>query len=393
MVPSHLSLADEPALARSEHLASVIREEISRAGGRLEFDRYMNLALNAPGLGYYRAPMRRFGEGGDFITAPELSPLFSRCVARQIVDILSRAGNGEVLEVGAGSGRLCAGLLNALDELGQAPVHYRILEPSADLRARQQSTIETEARDFRERVSWVNDLPSAGFKGVIIANEMLDALPVRRFRISNGRVEEAFVEWRRGGFQWCFDSSRDGMPEATVADIEQALGKPLPQHYVSELGPQRGAWIQRAAAGLERGALLLFDYGYPLTEYYHPQRVDGTLRCFLRHRSHDDPFLYPGLQDISVHVEFTSLATAATEAGLEIGGFTTQAEFLLASGLLEMCSDVDPRSERFFLLTRQIKRLTLPEEMGELIKVVAFTRKIGLPMEGFSGRDLRNLLA
>lgn len=388
-----LPAPDQEALEHSERVAERIREEMSRAGGRLRFDRYMDLALNTPGLGYYRAPLRRFGEAGDFVTAPELSPLFAKCVARPIAQMLSLTGGGEIFEAGAGSGRLCAQLLCALEDLDQRPSRYRILEPGSDLREHQQRTIEAEAPESKDRVTWVDALPESGFEGVILANELLDALPVRRFRVAGSGVREGFVAWERDRFAWRYEVPDDEVPATTVSAIEAACGRPLPQYYTSEIGVQRAAWVRSAAAGLARGGILLFDYGYPFHEYYHPQRVDGTLKCFFRHRAHDDPFLYPGLQDISVHVEFSALAAAARDVGLDISGFTTQAEFLLATGLLDSCRDMDPRSEEFFVLTRQIKRLTLPGEMGELVKVIALTRGITQRLEGFSGRDLRDRLA
>jgi SAM-dependent MidA family methyltransferase len=393
MTRLRLPAPDQAALDHSRRVVRRIREEISRAGGRLSFDRYMDLALNAPGIGYYRAPLREFGAAGDFITAPELSSLFTQCVARQVAEILALTGGGEIFEAGAGSGRLCAQLLTALARMNQLPPRYLILEPGAGLRERQRRTVEAEAPELCRRVTWVDDLPEIGFEGVMVANEMLDALPASRFRVTGAGVHEAFVEWCDGRFEWVFDIPQDEDLASAVSGIEAALGEPLPRHYTSELGAQRAAWIKSAAARFERGGVLIFDYGYALREYYHPQRVNGTLKCFYRHRSHDDPFLYPGLQDISVHVEFSALAKAASEAGLEVSGFTTQAEFLLATGLLDLCRDVDPRTEAFHVLTRQIKRLTLPGEMGELVKVMALTRDIRQRLHGFSGRDLRDRLA
>jgi len=242
-------------------------------------------------------------------------------------------------------------------------------------------------------VVWTEKLPTAGFEGVMLANELLDALPVRRFKKHQGEVLEGFVACSGERFVWRMGDPEDAALAAVVDGIETELGAHLPDGYVSETGCQRNAWLATAAAGLGRGAILLFDYGYPLREYYHPQRNDGTLVCFYRHRAHYDPFLYPGLQDISVHVEFSSLSRAALERGLELSGFTTQAEFLIASGLLEQCENIDPRTPDYVLLTQQIKRLTLPGEMGELVKVLALTLGVDRPLLGFSGRDLRNRLS
>lgn len=380
------------AMAHSASLSEHIRAEIARAGGRLGFDRYMDLALNTPGLGYYRGPSRRFGEEGDFVTAPELSPLFGRCVARQVSQILERLDGGEIFEAGAGSGRLCAQVLNAMHESGTLPERYLILEPGSELRLRQRETIKNEAPSIASRVAWIDDLPSPGFRGVVLANEVLDALPARRFQKRGDQALEAYVESGAGGFSLCFDAPRDDRLPAALARIESALGEPLASGYTSEIGPEREAWIATVAGRLGRGAVLLFDYGYPLREYFHPQRRDGTLACYYRHRVHGDPFFYPGLQDISVHVEFSGLCGAARAAGLEVAGFTTQAEFLLAAGLLDECRDVAPGSAAYVRLAGEIKRLTLPGEMGELIKVLALSRGIEAPLPGFPGRDLRDRL-
>ncbi|HSS64521.1 MAG TPA: SAM-dependent methyltransferase, partial [Gammaproteobacteria bacterium] len=354
--------------------------------------RYMDLALNASGLGYYRAPARRFGREVDFVTAPEMSPLFARCLARQIGQVLGHLGGGEVFEAGAGSGSLCADLLNALDDLDKMPARYLILEPSAALRARQRETLELRAPRQISRVVWMDDLPAAGFTGVILANELLDAIPAPRFKKSANRVLEAFVCKRGGGFGWLYGAPEDDGIIESVAEIEAELGEPFADGYTSELGHAREAWLSSAAGRLRRGAVLLLDYGYTLSEYYHPQRLDGTLACYYRHRLHADPFFWPGLQDISVHVEFSGLCRAATAAGLDVAGFTSQAEFLIATGVLDAGEAPDPASLEFVRFANQIKRLTLPGEMGELVKVLALTRGTDRSLVGFSGRDYRDRL-
>lgn len=376
----------------SAELSAHIRDRMRLAGGYLSFARYMDLALNAPRLGYYRAARARFGREGDFVTAPELSGLFAACLSRQVGEILEDLGNADIFEAGAGSGRLCAGLLTGLGAMNRLPRHYFILEPGAEMRQRQQETLEREAPEFLSRVMWSDDLPAAGFIGVVLANELLDSLPVRRFKITGRRPLEACVAPKGDGFQWRFEAPLDAHFEQAVAEIEAALGAPLPEGYTSELGDEREAWVGTVAERLERGAVLLMDYGYGRREYYHPQRLDGTLMCFYRHRAHADPFIYPGLQDISAHVEYSGLCRAARSSGLEIAGFTTQADFLMATGLLDACRDVEPGSRRFLELTGQIKRLTLPAEMGELIKVLALTRSVDVPLSGFSGRDYRGHL-
>lgn len=390
--PDRLPEPDAESRRLSARLADRIRSEIEICGARLSFARYMDLVLNAPGLGYYRARNRQFGGDGDFATAPEMSPLFARCIAVQVGQIIEQLGGGEIFEAGAGSGTLCADLLNALEGLGRLPARYLILEPSAALRARQQKTIELKAPGHLSRVTWIDDLPLTGFTGVMLANELLDAIPAPRFRKSAGRVLEAFVCERDGAFGWCFDAPEyEGLVES-VAQIEARLNTPFADGYTSELGSAREAWTRSAAERLRRGALLLLDYGYTLSEYYHPQRRDGTLACFYRHRVHGDPFFWPGLQDISVHVEFSGLCRAAGSADLTVAGFTSQAEFLIATGLLDTCRDHDPGSPEFVRLVTQIKRLALPAEMGELVKVLALTRGIDFALTGFSGRDYRDRL-
>jgi SAM-dependent MidA family methyltransferase len=392
MSPNGLPDPDAKSRAQSARLADIIQSEIESRGGRLSFARYMDLALNTPGLGYYRVPHRQFGRQGDFVTAPELSPLFARCVARQVSQILTHLGGGEVLEAGAGSGRLCADLLTALDDLGSVPVRYLILEPSAALRARQREKIERVVPEQLSRVTWLDDLPASDFSGVMLANELLDAIPAPRFRKSGGDLLEAFVCSRDSGFGWCYDAPEDETMARSVADIEAELGEPFDDGYTSELGLGREAWLSTAAQRLGRGAMLLLDYGYTRSEYYHPQRRDGTLACYYRHRVHADPFFWPGLQDISVHAEFSGLSRAATAAGLEVAGFTTQAEFLIATGILDACGGHDPSSREFLHFASQVKRLTLAGEMGELVKVLALTRAAKCPLVGFSGRDYRDRL-
>lgn len=383
---------DASERAQSARLSEIIRNEIRNHHGRLDFARFMTLALNAPGLGYYRSPHRDFGPQGDFVTAPELSPLFATCLARQLGQILSTLGGGDVFEAGAGSGKLCADLLNALASSQALPHRYLILESSAALRQHQRKLIERRAPEHLSRVVWLDDFPSAGFTGVMLANELLDAVPARRFRKSGGRVLEAFVSERGDGFGWSCEKPADHQLVDAVAGIEAELDRPFDEGYTSELGFEREAWISTAAERLRRGALLLLDYGYLLAEYYHPQRRDGTLSCHYRHRVHSNPFLWPGIQDISVHVEFSGVCRAAASSGLEVAGLTSQAEFLLATGLLDACSEYSPGSPEHLRLTNQIRRLTLPGEMGELVKVLALTRGLDGPLVGFSGRDLRERL-
>ena len=379
---------DPVARSHSLRLGGLIRSEIDAAGGFITFRRYMELALYAPGLGYYSAGSIKFGPDGDFTTAPELSPLFSTCVARQCAQILERSG-GTVLELGAGSGALALGVLEYLGAAGRLPDEYLILEPSADLRQRQQDLLDARLAVGRERVRWLDTVPEQPLGGVILANEVLDAMPVHRVRLRGAAVDELGVGLRSGGFEWL-----TAPPGAELADrVRDTLRGPgsLPDGYTTEFNLDLSAWIASMAATLEQGAILLFDYGYPGREYYHPDRVEGTLICHYRHRAHPDPFLYPGLQDISASVDFTAVAEAAAAAGLDVGGFTTQAHFLIGCGLHELQQPgADERARAEF--GRQAKLLTLPGEMGERFKAMALLRGVAGPLVGFGAADHRRRL-
>ena len=372
--------------AHVEQMHALIRAEVDADGGAIPFSRYMEMALHTPRLGYYRAGWRTLGAGGDFVTAPEFSPLFARAVARQVEQVLSAIGAREVIEVGAGSGTMAAQMLVDLAPGGD--VHYRILEPSGALAARQRKAIAARAPDALANVSWLDVLPESGFRGVVLANEVVDALPVERFEVTAGGVLEHCVGFDTGRPVWCPQPARPWLTEA-VEGVQHELGFRLPVGYVSEIGPARCAWAASIAERMERGLVLLMDYGFPRRELYHLDRSDGTLRCHFRHRRHDDPLVLCGLQDITAHVDFTAIARAS---GLEVAGFTIQSEFLLGCGLLDLIAGVEPGSPEFVRLTAQIKRITLPGEMGEAIKVMALTRGIRDPLVGFSGRDHRTRL-
>lgn len=363
----------------SERLIAHIREVITHAGGVIDFERFMDLALYAPGLGYYSAGSQKFGRAGDFVTAPEMSPLFARCLARQCTAILRQTG-GDVLEVGAGSGRLAADMLRALADEGSLPERYLILELSADLRARQQQHLRDTVPDLCTRVQWIEALPSH-LRGVVVANEVLDAMSVARFRIMKDGVHAMGVAWEGDRFVWR-DVPADAHTQARVATLS------LDEGYMSEINARAEAWTQSIAHILEAGVLLLIDYGFPRTEYYHPDRRGGTLMCHYRHHAHDDPLVLVGLQDITAHVDFTAIAEAGYAAGLRVLGYASQAAFLLSLGLTEFgAEETDPRA----LLARnqQIKLLTLPTEMGELFKVIALGRGVEPPLQGFTLQDRR----
>ena len=376
------------ALQRSRRMVGLIRSEMGDDTGAVTFERFMEQCLYAPGIGYYRSPTREFGRAGDFVTAPELSPRFSRCLARQIAEILECVPDGVVLEAGAGSGRMAADVLKSLESAGCAPARYLILEPSAGLRSQQQEVLESAA--VATPVEWLGDFPPGELRGVVLANEVLDAMPASRFRVGEKSMQECYVAWCDGAFQWQLGPPSSEALALALGGVVLDLEAPLPVGYVSELNLRAPAWIREMGTRLARGVVLLIDYGYHRRELYHPQRASGTLACHYRHRVHDDPFVYPGLQDISTHVDFSAAAKAGEDVGLEVAGFTTQAEFLIANGVLddELGQDRDSPSA----VAPEIKRLILPGEMGELIKCLALARDWSRPLTGFSGRDFRNRL-
>ncbi|RUQ32157.1 MAG: SAM-dependent methyltransferase [Candidatus Competibacteraceae bacterium] len=384
---------DPAAAAHSARLLDSLRAEIDAAGGSIPFARFMEQALYAPGLGYYCAGTRKFGPGGDFATAPELSPLFSRCLARQCREILDALGGGAILELGAGSGIMAADLLRELHTLGVLPEHYAILELSGELRDRQRQTLAERTPDLLERVVWLDALPAAAsLRGVVLGNEVLDALPVECFRITPQGPRRLEVAWTEAGLTW-----REGVESvavtAAVAGIEAQLGWRLPEGYLSEYAPQLPEWLQAVAEPLATGAVLFVDYGYSRRDYYHPERSTGTLLCHYRHRVHDNPLILLGLQDITAHVDFSAVAAAGRAAGLRVAGYAHQNYFLFGCGLLELLGEVDSAdSIRYFDQARQVKLLTLPGEMGERFQAIVLTRHLDIPLCGFSFRDERRRL-
>jgi SAM-dependent MidA family methyltransferase len=372
------------ARAHSDRVAEHIRSEIAASGGWIGFARYMELALYAPGLGYYSAGARKLGKAGDFVTAPEISPLFGQTLARQVHQIV-QAGFDEVLEVGAGSGALAATLLEELERAGSAPRNYLILELSADLRERSRDTLAVRVPHLLERVAWLNRLPPA-FSGVVLGNEVLDAMPVHVVRVQGGKLEEGGVGVRGGRLDWSWRLASGELLEAA-----RALG--LAEGFRTEIQLAARGFLRSLASVLEKGVALFVDYGFPQKEYYHPQRREGTLMCHYRHHAHADPFFLPGLQDITSHVDFSAVAAAASEGGLEVAGYTSQAQFLVNCGITEVMSRTPAEdAARFLPLASQANRLMSPTEMGELFKVIAFARGFSAPLEGFRQGDRRPAL-
>ncbi|OGT33863.1 MAG: hypothetical protein A2W28_11385 [Gammaproteobacteria bacterium RBG_16_51_14] len=380
---------DADACEHSRRLCEYIHDEIADQGGSISFARYMELALYAPGLGYYSAGARKFGAAGDFITAPGISPLFSQCLARQCQQILNALDGGIILELGAGTGIMACDVMLELERQHCLPAQYLILEVSADLRQRQQATILQYIPHLSSYMDWLDVLPDDGIAGIILANEVLDAMPVHRFVLHDAEIKDLRVVSEGGRFHWK-DMPSDPLLAAGVREI---LGSSIfirPEAYTSEINLGLSPWLLSLADVLTKGAMLFIDYGYPAREYYHPQRSDGTLLCHYRHRVHDDPFLYPGLQDITASVNFTQLAEAAVSAGLAVSGYTTQAYFLFACGLENLMGNYEIMEIKMRLeLSRQVQMLTLPGEMGERFKVMGLTRGLEFPLLGFSLVDQR----
>jgi len=377
---SELPLPDADALAHSDQLAAMLRAEIDASGGAIAFSRFMELSLYAPGWGYYSAGASKFGEAGDFITAPEIGPLFAATVSGAIAPVLQQLGpQARVLEVGGGSGAFAEVALKRFLELDALPERYAILEPSADLRERQRERLQRALiPPVFDLVEWVDGPFPDDWDGVLFANEVIDALPTPRFVVRDGEVFEETVAVDDQGRFVRAEQPGDALLRAAVRHVERYLESPFADGYRSELLPQLPYWIQAVAGGLQRGAMLFVDYGYVRREYYQPQRNDGTIRAFYRHRAHEDLFRWPGLQDLTASVDFTALAEAGTGAGFDLAGYCSQASFLLGNGLDQLVEQADARTDEVgrVRLREQVKRLTLPSEMGERFQVMGFQRGV-----------------
>ena len=367
-------------LESSQALVRHIQSDIAANSGWISYARYMELALYTPGLGYYSGGSAKFGAGGDFVTASQISPLFGRVLARQFAEVLQKTGGG-ILELGAGTGLLAAQILGELRALGvDAP--YSILEVSGDLRARQQETLQVIAPGT---VNWLDALPDE-FTGVIFGNEVLDALPAHLVHWTDDTPLERGVTVNNGSFSW------QDHPIGAPALLEKAHALTLPAGYVSEISLAAPALIRTLSERLESGLMLFIDYGFGRSEYYHPQRHMGTLRAHYRHYALDDPFYLPGLCDLTAHVDFTAVADAGFDAGLEVCGYTTQANFLMAGGVTALLAETPPDSAASYLpLSTGVEKLLSPAEMGELFKVIGMTRNCATP-GGFSLGDQRHRL-
>lgn len=373
--------------AHSTRMVERIRDEIDAHGGWLSFERFMEMALYEPGLGYYSAGAVKLGGSGDFVTAPEVSALFSRCLAHQCSEVLRQVSGGGILEFGAGSGVMAADLLNELAAHDCLPERYFILEVSADLRERQAALLRERAPSHASRVEWLERLPE-DFRGVVLANEVLDALPVQRFRIRGDQVNALGVTWQLGRLDWS-ETRADAQLESAVRHLAANSGERLPDGYTSELNLRLAPWIHGVASTLREGVALFIDYGLPQRQYYRSERREGTLLCHFRHRFHDDPLINVGVQDIGAWVDFTAVAEAASAAGMSVAGFTTQAHFLIGNGLEQLLAPTDSHELASRVqLARQAMLLTLPGEMGERFKVIGLSVGFDQPLRGFAVRDL-----
>ncbi len=399
------ALATLPSLTpeEAEHsrlVEALIRRRIGEAGGWIDFETFMDLALYAPGLGYYSAGAAKFGRAGDFTTAPEMSDLFSRCVARQCAECLQELGGGDILELGAGTGRMAAVILSTLAECNALPERYAILEVSGDLRARQQDQIARLPGSLRERVTWLERWPKEPLKGVVLANEVLDALACQRFilhrrdagsEVTPLDVAQLGVGLGSDGALVEIERPAEARIRGEVLSLIAELPESLPDGYRSECCLRVAPWIAALSELLAQGVMLLFDYGLPRAHYYHPARRDGTLRCHFKQRAHDDPLARVGLQDISAWVDFTRVAEAAAAAHLDVRGFATQAAFLLGTGIEALLAEAEGAADRA-RLAGEARRLLLPGEMGEAFKAMALARDFDAPLAGFTHQDLRGSL-
>ncbi|PTB21461.1 hypothetical protein C9I57_07345 [Trinickia symbiotica] len=399
--PDSLPVPGADALAASAALAGLIREEIAAAGGWLPFDRYMERALYAPRLGYYSGGARKFGrgsgDGSDFITAPELSPLFAATLARPLAQALEASGTRHLMEFGAGTGRLAAGVLDALGALGAEFDSYSIVELSGELRERQRETISKLAGPLASRVRWLDALPDR-FEGVMLGNEVLDAMPVKLFSRAGGIWHERGVA-KSGNGGFAFEDRRPGEAGLDLSEHDAALLAEIDAEtdvgtdYVTETHAAATGFMRTVCAMLKRGAAFFVDYGFPRREYYHVQRTEGTLMCHYRHRAHGDPFVYPGLQDITAHVEFTGIAEAGVETGADLLGYTSQARFLMNAGITEALGELDPADPaRFLPAANAVQKLLSEAEMGELFKVIAFSRGVDGTLDAFARGDRSHTL-
>jgi SAM-dependent MidA family methyltransferase len=389
-----MSTLPTPSLDAQKHslqLQALIQQAIKKAGGWMDFAQFMQLALYSPQLGYYSAGNQKFGTGGDFVTAPEISPLFGQTLAQQVAQILALS-NGSIMELGAGTGRLAVNLLHALEQLDCLPDHYYILDVSDHLRQVQLEYLQARlSPQLFRRVVWLNQLPVT-FTGVILGNEVLDAIPVHIVHTTSQGLFERGVIQTEQGLTWS-DKLWDDVPASGPHLLDLITSLSLPVGYVSEFCPAANGLIASLALTLERGVILMIDYGFSATEYYHPQRNLGTLMCHYQHYAHTNPLLNVGLQDITAHVNFTGIAYSGLNNGLQLRGFCSQAQFLMNCGILDLMAQVSPTDMASYApLAAAAQKLLSPAEMGDLFKVIAFSKNMDAPLLGFTSGDKSHTL-
>lgn len=381
-----LPTPEQDAITHSQQLVNLIRQQIRQQGGAISFHEYMKIVLYQPALGYYVAGASKIGASGDFVTAPEVSPLFSYCLANQVSQVLEHVSAASILELGAGLGTMAADVLSHLQRVGNLPEQYYILDLSPELKQRQYQTLQAKVPDLLNKVVWLDSLPET-FDGVILANEVLDAMPVQLFKWHNEQVFERHIGLDDQGKLQVIDHPASDLLESAVNRL--ALAK-MTMPYVSEINSNIKPWLGSIAKTLNKGAILLIDYGYTRQEYYLPERNNGTLICHYRHHVHDDPLFYPGLQDITASVDFTAVAEAADQLGLQVAGYTPQANFLAQSGLESLfIESLQQAPDQQYALAQQIRTLSLPSQMGERFKVMALTKQCNMALMGFSKGDQR----
>jgi SAM-dependent MidA family methyltransferase len=388
MMPTNkLPPPSKEAIEHSNNLVASIKKYANKQTS-LSFAQFMQQTLYTPQLGYYSNSLQKIGEKGDFITSPEISPLFSKCLARQAKQVLEQLSSPNIIEFGAGRGIMARDILLELEQLKQPLDNYYIIELSAELKLVQQQTLSSLPNKIKQKVVWLDKLPPP-LSAVVLANEVLDAMPVERLKFMPSSISQAFVKIVQGDLSWDYQPITNRKLKEKAEDLLQYIGSPSPDGYETEVNLNIEPWIASINDFLNEGLLLIIDYGYSRQEYYQPARVMGTLRCHYQHLAHNDPFFYPGLQDITAHVDFTAVAEAGFNVGFNIDGFTTQAHFLMASGLLGMSEKLTLNTTESIKIAQQIKTLTMPNEMGESFKVIALTKNIIQPLIGF---QLQNLL-
>ncbi len=378
-----------PSLA-DDTLTASIRSAIQAAAGQLPFDQFMDLALYSPGTGYYVNGSGKLGATGDFTTAPEFSPLFGECLANQCADLLTALSGADMLELGAGSGRMAASLLRRLQTLDALPDRYLILDTSPDLQAAQRAWLSEAVPDLLPRVTWLQALPEPGWRGVVVANEVLDAFPVHRVQFTGEVWLEGFVTWQADQFSTVWAPIKSpGLADA----VRQIPTNQLSAGYQTELNLRLSPWLAAITACMAQGALLFIDYGYSAAEYFHPERSAGTLQCYHQHQANTELFQRIGQQDITAHVNFSQLAHAALDQGLKLAGYTTQTHFLFNTGLEQQLSAaLQQNADNQLNLLAAVKQLTLPTAMGERFKVIGFNQQLDLSWQGFHHYDQRAYL-